>query len=82
MNETLINEPVKVWVKFDGGLSPIAINWRKRLIRFNKVIFTSSKMVGETKLLTLICESNAALFELEYNSENYLWKLRKIIPAD
>ncbi|OGD92935.1 hypothetical protein A2697_05415 [Candidatus Curtissbacteria bacterium RIFCSPHIGHO2_01_FULL_41_44] len=78
--ETLINEPITVWVFFDKGIFPIAMNWRRRLIKFQKLIFTSSKKVGETKILNLICASDSANFELEYDSSNYLWTLKKVMP--
>lgn len=78
--DTEINEPVKVWVFFNNGIFPIAISWRRRLIKFSRVIFKSSKQIGQTRLTNLICEADGANFELEYNSDNYLWKLKKVMP--
>jgi len=85
--ETLIDEPVKIWVLFDFSaspqqISPIAMNWQKRLIKFQKVIFTSIKKRGEVKILNLICASEGANFELEYNNNTHLWKLKKIMPKE
>ena len=95
-NETPINEPVEVWAFFDSttnskisgqassgqaGIFPIAISWRRRLIKLDKVIFSSSKQVGQIKLVSLVCASEDANFELEYNSNNYSWKLRKVMDT-
>lgn len=78
--DTEINELVKVWVFFNNGIFPIAISWRRRLVKFSRVIFQSSKQIGQTKLTNLICEADGANFELEYNNENYSWKLKKVMP--
>lgn len=86
--ETLINDPVKVWAFFDPSpnsdqakLFPIAMNWQRRFIKFEKVIFSSTKRVGETRLVNLVCASDSANFELEYNTGNYLWKVKKVMPS-
>ena len=84
--ETLIDEPVKVWAFFDPSTSlgvnifPIAMNWRYRLIKFQKLIFASSKKIGEVKIFNLVCASETTNFELEYNTQNHLWKLKRIMP--
>lgn len=80
--ETVIDEQVKVWVSFDRGLFPIAMNWRKKLIKFRKVIFTWSKYVGNTKLINLICASDTSNFNLEYNTNDYSWKVKKVMPKE
>ena len=80
--ETTIDEPVKVWVFFDRGLFPIAMNWRRKIIQFKKLIFIGTKREGSVKFLNLVCASDTANFELEYNSENYTWKVKKIMPRD
>jgi len=80
--ETLIDEPVKVWVLFDHGLFPMAMNWNKKLIKFQKMLFASSKRVGQVKIINFVCASDSANFELEYNSDNYIWRLKKIMPLD
>ena len=84
--ETLIDEPVKVWAFFDPStplrvnIFPIAMNWRRRLIKFQKLVFASSKKNGEVKILNLVCVSESTNFELEYNTQNHLWKLKRIMP--
>jgi len=92
--ETLIDEPVKVWAFFDPSteftlerseglrvnIFPIAMNWRYRLIKFQKLIFASSKKIGEVKIFNLVCASETTNFELEYNTQNHLWKLKRIMP--
>jgi len=84
--ETLINESIKVWAFFDPStplgvnIFPIAMNWRRRLIKFQKLVFASNKKIGEVKILNLVCASETANFELEYNTQNHLWKLKKIMP--
>lgn len=85
--DTLINESVKVWVFFNPSagpahIFPIAMQWRRRLIKFERLIFTSSKKIGETKVINLVCASDSANFELEYNNENHLWKLKKVMSID
>ena len=80
-DETQVDDPVKVWAFFDKGIFPIAMNWQRRFIKFEKVIFTNTKRVGETKLINLVCASTTANFELEYNSDNYLWKVTKVMPT-
>lgn len=85
--DTLINEPVKVWCFFDnsprpGHMSPIAILWRRRLVKFQKLVFASSKKIGEVKILNLVCCSDGANYELEYNSLEQTWRLKKVMPCD
>ena len=78
--ETLINESIKVWAVFDSGICPIAMNWRNRQIKFDKVILKTDLMKGKTKITHFVCTNNNASYELEYNHQNYLWTLRKIMP--
>ena len=99
--DTLINEPISVWVFFDPstghstqrvsdsmssrqtwGIFPIAMNWRRRLVKFQKLIFASTRRVGQVKIINLVCSSDTSNFELEYNSENHIWKLTKIMPRE
>lgn len=87
MSDTLINEPIKVWCFFDSSLNsahlfPIAMNWRRRFVKFQKLIFSSSKRVGDVKIIDLVCTSDSANFELEFNSSNYLWKLKKVMELE
>lgn len=80
--ETEIDEEVKVWAFFDRGIFPIAMNWNRRLVKFDKVIFTSSKKVGEVKFVDLVCSSDASNFELEYNTSDYTWKVKKVMGKE
>lgn len=64
------------------GIFPIAMNWRRRLVKFQKLIFISSRKVGEVKILSLVCSSDSANFELEYNTQNNLWKLKKVMSLE
>ena len=79
--ETLINESIKVWAVFDSGISPVAMNWQNRLIKFDKVILKTDFFKGKTKITNLVCANNNAAYELEYNHQNYSWKLIKIMPG-
>jgi len=79
--ETLINESIKVWAVFDCGISPVAMNWQNRLIKFDKVILKTDFFKGKTKITNLVCANNNAAYELEYNHQNYSWKLIKIMPG-
>lgn len=78
--ETLIDEDVKVWAFFDHGIFPIAMNWRRRFVKFEKVILVTSKKIGATHLVDLVCASDTANFQLEYNGDNHLWKVKKVLP--
>lgn len=87
--ETLINEPVNVWVFFDSGketkssrVSPVAMNWQRRFVKFEKLILVTSKRVGQVKILSFVCASETSNFELEYNSESQAWKVVRIMPKD
>lgn len=82
MSDTYVNEVVTVWVFFDRGIFPIAMNWRRRLVKFQKLVFTSSKKVGEVKIVSLVCATEGANYELEYNSLDQSWKLKKVMPRD
>ena len=87
MNDTLIDEQVAVWAFFDSSIgpvhiSPLAMNWRRRLVKFEKLILVTTKRIGATKILSLICASDTACFELEYNSDNNLWRLVKVMPQN
>jgi len=78
--ETLINESIKVWAVFDSGISPVAMNWQNRLIKFDKVILKTDLFKGKAKITNLVCANNNAAYELEYNHQNFLWILKKIMP--
>lgn len=88
--DTLINESVSVWAFFDRGsprsggvgIFPIAMNWRRRLVKFQKLIFTNCRRVGDVKFIDLVCASEGGNFELEYNSDNHLWKLKRVMPKE
>lgn len=82
MEETAIDDPVKVWAFFDKGIFPIAMNWRRRLIKFGKLILITSRKNGQEKILTLICASDSANYELEYNTMDYSWKVKKVMSKD
>ena len=78
--EALINESIKVWAVFDSGISPVAMNWRNRQIKFDKVILKTDLFKGKAKITNLVCANNNAAYELEYNHQNFLWILKKIMP--
>ena len=78
--EAVIDEPIKVWVMFDHGIFPIAMNWRRKLVKFEKLVFVGARRVGDVRFLTLVCSSDTANFELEYNSDNHTWKVKKMMP--
>src|SRR3990167_3421695 len=71
--ETEVDEEVKVWAFFDPssrsssgqvGIFPIAMSWNRRFVKFEKLIFSSSKKVGDVRLVDLVCASNTSNFEL------------------
>lgn len=80
-DDALIDEKVAVWAFFDSGIQPIAMNWRRRFVKFEKLIFAGSKHVGNTKIVNLVCSANDANFELEFNSNNNIWKLKRVMPT-
>lgn len=84
MEDTLINERVKVWVKFDssdrlGKIFPVAMSWQNRMIKFKNLIFKSAHRIGEKRFISLVCESDGANFELEFDSESYIWWLKRVV---
>ena len=79
--ETAVGESIKVWAAFDSGISPIAMHWQNRLIKFDKVILKTDLLRGKTKISRIVCTNNNAAYELEYNHQNYSWKLIKIMPG-
>ena len=78
--DTELDDDVKVWAFFDHGIFPIAMNWNRRFVKFEKLIFSSTKRVGDTKLVDLVCASDTSNFELEYNASNYSWRVKKVMP--
>lgn len=85
--ETEVNEQVSVWAFFDTGhettrISPIAMNWRRRFIKFEKLVLITAKRVGGVKLLDLICASNGSTYELEYNTLSSLWRVKKVMSRE
>jgi len=78
--ETLINESIKVWAVFDSGISPVAMDWHNRVIKFDKVILKTDSKRGKTKITNMVCANNSVVYELEYNHQNFLWTLKKIMP--
>lgn len=85
--DTLINERVKVWVKFDsseqnGKIFPIAMSWQNRMVKFKNLIFTSAHRIGEKRFVNLICQSDSANFELEFDSESYCWFLKQVVTQE
>ena len=78
----LIDERVKVWALFDNGIYPIAMDWNNRRVKFKNLIFKSAHRVGERRFLSLICESESANFELEFDSESYCWFLKRVVPIE
>lgn len=87
-HDMLVNELISVWAFFNSSgsgqtkLFPVAMNWRRRIIKFDKLVLATSKRVGQTKLINLICASDTANFELEYNTDNYIWKLKRVMPIE
>ena len=84
---TPIDEKVKVWALFDSSntyssILPVAMDWKSQVIKFKKLVFISSKRIGENRVITLTCASDGANFELEYNNSSQVWKLKKIMPTE
>lgn len=84
--ETEIDEKVKVWAFFDPLTSsgqvdifPIAMNWNRRFVKFEKVILKTLRKTGSITFVNLVCASETANFELEYDSSNYSWKVKKVM---
>ncbi len=80
--ETEIDEKVSVWAFFDGDIFPIAMNWQRRFVKFEKVILKTSRIVGNIRFVDLICSSQTANFKLEYDSSNYSWRVKKVMSLD
>lgn len=80
--ETEVDDEVKVWAFFDRGIFPIAMNWNRRFVKFEKVILKTSRMMGNTRFVDLVCSSQTANFKLEYDSSSYSWKVKKVMALD
>lgn len=85
--DTEVDEQVSVWAFFDTGqeatrISPIAMNWRRRFIKFEKLVLITAKRVGGVKLLDLICASDSSTYELEYNTLSSLWRVKKVMSRE
>ncbi len=87
--ETEVDEKVSVWAFFPSSQSslgqaifPTAMNWRRRLIKFERVIFSSARKVGDCRFVDLVCASEVANFQLEFDSNNYCWRVKKIIGLE
>ncbi len=80
--ETEVDEVVKVWAFFDHGIFPIAMNWQRRFVKFEKLILLTTKMVGNNKIVDLICASDSANYELEFNADTYNWKVKRVLSKD
>lgn len=79
--DTDIDETVSVWAFFDASIHPIAMNWRRRFVKFEKLIFKGTRRVGGTKLISLVCAAAEATFELEFNSDSGIWRLKRVMSA-
>lgn len=79
--ETEVDEKVKVWAFFDAGIFPIAMNWNRRFVKFEKVVLSTTKRIGQTKLIDLVCASDGANYELEFNTDNYNWRVKRVLPV-
>jgi hypothetical protein len=81
--DTEVDESVKVWAFFDNDIFPVAMNWNRRFVKFEKVILKTSRKIGSITLVDLVCASETANYQLEYNSSNYSWKVKKVmdLPA-
>jgi len=83
-HDTFIDEKIKVWAFFDDTPSkgttifPLAISWRRRLIKIERLVFASSRRDGLTKVVDLVCTGEGANYVLEYNTDTYNWKLKKV----
>lgn len=87
MSFTAIDEKIRVWALFDSSnkyssILPVAMDWKNKTVKFKKLVFISAKKIGSEKILNLVCASESANFELEYNNTNNLWKLKKIMPIE
>ena len=80
--ETEVDEKVKVWAFFDGDIFPIAMNWQRRFVKFERVILKTSHTVGNVRFVDLVCSSQTANFKLEYDSSNYSWRVKKVMSLD
>ena len=83
-----INETVKVWAFFDDTpkrgsfINPIAMQWNRRFIKFEKLVFVSTRRAGQVRFVNLTCSSEGATFELEYNTDSGCWKVKKMMSRE
>jgi len=84
--DTDIDDKVKVWAFFDPSTSsgqvhifPIAMNWNRRFVKFESVILTTSRRVGDVRLVDFVCAGEGANYQIEYNTFDYSWKVKKVM---
>lgn len=77
--DTSVDEHIKVWAFFDSSIFPIAMNWRRRYVKFEKVILTTARRVGNARLLDFVCAGEGANYQIEYDTSNYSWKVKRVM---
>ncbi len=77
--DTDVDDRVKVWAFFDSSIFPIAMNWRRRYIKFERVILTTVKKVGGVRLVDFVCAGEGANYKIEYNTSDYSWKVKRVM---
>jgi len=77
--ETEILEKIKVLATFENGqLRPVVFQWRNRLYKILRVVFSYSKNIGKEKIFYFSVGTKCGVFELAFNREKFSWELTRI----
>ena len=78
--EAEILEKIKVLAAFENGkLKPVIFQWRNRLYKIFRVVFSYSKNIGREKIFYFSVQTKGGDFEISFNRERFGWKIEKIL---
>lgn len=76
---TEIGEKIRVVCLFEGGwIKPILFEWRRRIYKILRTIFSYSKNIGKEKIFYFSVQAETGSFEISFNPERFWWKLERI----
>jgi hypothetical protein len=72
-----INEPVEVIAHFDGkGINPLRFKWRDEVFKIHRIAHHWEQEQDHTKIVYFAVRTkNEDLFDLTFNSDNFVWTL-------
>lgn len=74
-----IKEKIKVGVIFDNGLIKIKwFIWKNRKIEVKRITYKWKLENGENEIYNFAVTDGVNIFEISFNSKNFVWTLEKI----